>query len=658
MRQRRPADQATEDEIPHRDIFIREPQRIVTVCYPVENSYNICKRQLEEIFPPVIQTQHQICRRKATDIMTTSSSYSNTGEAQNYYSSRSSRSGAYAPVQNNPAVNAADPYAPQNSYSNPGADARPFTVTQVKNMVNSAIDCYFSGEITAVGEISNFKIWKNINCYFSLSDGQSTIKCMVRGIGPGFSRLNLRDGMQVMVRFEAPNFNVRGDLSFTVTSIRPIGAGYLEQQLQMLKERLTREGLFDPEHKKQIPYFPKTVGVITSREGDVIHDIYRNIYSRINAVNLILYPATVQGPTAARSLIQQLKTANYRNECDVLIIARGGGSFEDLFCFNDEQLVREIYNSNIPVISAVGHETDFTLCDFVADLRVATPTQAGVLIADNYVKVLNNLGATENFLRTRISDILTARNIELQNLLNRLNLLSPQRQLEYRRTLLQKAYESMLSSIGTMIHRHRLQISNLEGSIASSGMEKNIASRKNLLTELGNRLESSMISRLYSCRSTLDSLSATLDRNSPDALISSRRHMLEILQDRLEKAMTETISRYRLQITELSSAVASCGIEKQLSDSRGAVEELNNRLLREINAMLNRRSRLLEDLALNLNRSNPLTDPRFYKTTTMYKGQALSSVNGLKSGDEIITVLTDGSVKSQITGIEKKDFRL
>ncbi|MBN2001341.1 exodeoxyribonuclease VII large subunit [candidate division KSB1 bacterium] len=226
------------------------------------------------------------------------------------------------------------------------------------------------------GEVSNFVHHSSGHMYFSLKDSDAQISCVVwrsRAAGLLFAP---QSGMKVTVFGSVRVFERRGSYQIDVQKIHPAGIGELQIAFEQLKERLRQEGMFDEEHKKPIPVFPRKIGIVTSPTGAAIRDIFHVLQRRFPGVEIILRPATVQGEDAARDIADAIKDFNDFGEVDVLIVGRGGGSLEDLWAFNEEVVARAIYSSNIPVISAVGHEVDYTIADFVADKRAPTPSAA------------------------------------------------------------------------------------------------------------------------------------------------------------------------------------------------------------------------------------------------------------------------------------------
>lgn len=248
------------------------------------------------------------------------------------------------------------------------------------------------------GEISNFKI-SGKHMYFSIKDEYSEISAMM--FYPNNSRLDfeVKDGMVVQLVGKVGVYEKRGTYSIVVNKMIQAGIGLLYQNFIDLKDKLQNEGLFDQRFKKKIPEFPNTIGVITSPTGEAINDILSTLKKRMPLVKVVLYPAQVQGSDAPKDLVRALKLAYLNNDLDCLIIGRGGGSFEDLSCFNDEDLARCLFQAPFPTISAVGHEGDYTICDFVASLRAPTPTGAAMLAVKNQEDIIENV----NILKQRLT---------------------------------------------------------------------------------------------------------------------------------------------------------------------------------------------------------------------------------------------------------------
>lgn len=273
----------------------------------------------------------------------------------------------------------------------------PITVTDLNKYIKNKIDGdEMLNNVLVKGEISNFKNHYTGHMYFTLKDESSLIKCVMFKSYTTHLSFMPKDGMKVMVLGSVAVFERDGVYQIYAKAMKEDGLGSLYTAYEELKKKLEQEGLFEEAHKKKIPFMPKTIGVLTSNTGAVIRDII-NVSTRRNpGVHIRLYPVPVQGPGAAEKIAEGIKFMNENKLADVLIIGRGGGSLEDLWPFNEEIVARAIYDSELPIISAVGHETDFTIADFVADLRAPTPSAAAELAVDNIDDVRETLKLYNN----------------------------------------------------------------------------------------------------------------------------------------------------------------------------------------------------------------------------------------------------------------------
>lgn len=274
------------------------------------------------------------------------------------------------------------------------------TVSQLNYYIKSFFDQDDNLKFVLVeGEISNLKDhYASGHIYFSLKDQKSVISAVMFSFHAKNLRFKPESGMKVIVRARVSVYEPSGQYQLYVEDMQPDGIGALTIQLEQLKKKLEKEGLFSQEHKKKIPAYPSTVGVITSPTGAAVRDIINIISRRYPCAEIVLAPVLVQGETAPEQLIRAVRMFSQYRCADVVIIGRGGGSIEDLWAFNNEELARAIYDCEIPVISAVGHETDFTICDFVADLRAPTPSAAAELAVPDRVTLTENLMATKQYI--------------------------------------------------------------------------------------------------------------------------------------------------------------------------------------------------------------------------------------------------------------------
>jgi len=272
-----------------------------------------------------------------------------------------------------------------------------YTVSQLNQEVRALLE-YALPFIWLEGEVSNLRAPGSGHLYFSLKDTRSQIRCALfrsRSFDLGSSlRVNdnkIKDGMHVLVRARVSLYEERGDFQLIIEHLEEIGDGALRRAFEALKQTLNSEGLFDSAHKKALPKWPSCVGVITSHTGAAIRDILSVLKRRYPGLPVVIYPSSVQGAQAADQIVSALHLANRRKECDVLILGRGGGSLEDLWPFNEERVARAIYESEIPIVTGIGHEIDFTIADFVADQRAATPSAAAELISPDRTEWMTSL---------------------------------------------------------------------------------------------------------------------------------------------------------------------------------------------------------------------------------------------------------------------------
>ncbi len=262
-----------------------------------------------------------------------------------------------------------------------------WSVTEVTQTVKGILEETFY-PLWVTGETGNFTAHRSAHVYFTLKDKKCQISCVFFNGADIARQNNIKEGMEVEVFGKLTVYEPRGNYQLTVRQIRPKGIGELQQKFEALKQKLLAEGLFADERKQKIPYLPKCIGVITSSDGAALRDFLQIINRRFQNMHIRIYPAAVQGNGAAQQIVEGLNYFNLHKSSDVIVVTRGGGSLEDLWAFNEESLARAIAGSNIPVISAVGHEIDFTICDFVADLRVPTPSAAAELVVGHKEELL------------------------------------------------------------------------------------------------------------------------------------------------------------------------------------------------------------------------------------------------------------------------------
>lgn len=285
-------------------------------------------------------------------------------------------------------------------------------------------------DITIKGEISNFKVHSSGHCYFTLKDNLSSIKCVTFRSNAMKFRFAPQNGMKVIATGYVSVYERDGNYQLYVHMLTPEGIGELALALEQLKEKLNKEGLFNVQHKQELPFYARKIGVVTSRTGAVIRDICHVARRRNPQVEILLYSVLVQGENASQEIVQGIEFFNKKCPVDVIIVGRGGGSLEDLWAFNEENVIRAIFASKIPIISAVGHETDYTLADLVSDVRAATPSQAAELAVAERDNLINYIESLERELQQKTLTRLINKRNQLELILKHSVLSNPERLLQ------------------------------------------------------------------------------------------------------------------------------------------------------------------------------------------------------------------------------------
>ena len=389
-----------------------------------------------------------------------------------------------------------------------------YSVSQLNQSVRLMLENQL-GAVWLTGEISNFSQPVSGHWYLSLKDENAQVRCAM------FRMKNLRvsfrptNGMQVLVRANVSLYEPRGDYQLIIESMHLAGEGLLMQQFEALKLKLAAEGLFAQHLKKNLPHFSKAVGIITSKTGAALQDILHILQRRDPSLKIIIYPTAVQGKDAATDIAQMIELANQRQEVDVLIVGRGGGSLEDLWCFNEEMVARAIFHSHLPVISAVGHETDVTIADFVADVRAPTPSAAAELVSRNQTELLQQLQYRRQRLEIALDRLFAEKLQKLRHLSLRLHNQHPQAQLRIQQQLITQLSHRLQQS-----SRHRWQKKAENLTALSMRLYKNplplrLQQYEQQLTQLKVRLNSHMNLTLSLQQKQLAHLCGKLDSLSP-----------------------------------------------------------------------------------------------------------------------------------------------
>ena len=378
------------------------------------------------------------------------------------------------------------------------------TVTELTQSIKQLLELNF-GQICLLGEISNLARPSSGHLYFNVKDKRSQVAGVMFRSAVQRCRFDLENGQEVFLFGRVTVYEPRGTYQIIVDRVEPFGAGALQLAFEQLKQKLADEGLFDPERKKELPTLPKGIGIVTSPTGAAIQDILNILNRRFPGIPVLINPVSVQGDAAKGEIAKAIKQLNELDQVDVIIVGRGGGSIEDLWAFNEEVVARAIYKSRIPIISAVGHETDFTIADFVADLRAPTPSAAAELV----VPLKEDLLEQVQELRENLERLLLSRINSGQEHLNHLN--------------------KRLRSPETIVQAQMMKVDDLT-----------------------QRLRRFLDQQMDSYKGKVKHLNQSLRFHSPQIQIDAGRQRLQTLSHHMENALTQTLAQKRAKFIELT----------------------------------------------------------------------------------------------------------
>ncbi|GEK76030.1 exodeoxyribonuclease 7 large subunit [Pseudoalteromonas atlantica] len=425
-----------------------------------------------------------------------------------------------------------------------------YTVSRLNREIRTVLEQGFASLILT-GEISNFITPASGHWYFSLKDEKAQIKAaMWRGNNRSQS-YRPENGAQVTVRARVSLYEPRGDYQLIVEHMEPAGEGQLKQEFDALKMRLAAEGLFSSAYKKPLPQNINRVGVITSATGAAIKDILTVLKRRAPQLEVIIYPAMVQGKEAHVHLINQIQLANARNEVDVLIVGRGGGSLEDLWCFNHEQLARAIYQSELPIVSAVGHEIDTTISDYVADVRAATPSAAAELVSPNTQELHSKVIELINRLNNAFKHDMADKRALATQLQHRLNLCHPRNQLNQKAQRLDELTIALQQGIRNRLYQQERTLNNLTPRLMRQSPDKKLSQASHQLMQIQTRLEQAMQHKLQHAQNSLALQASRLDSVSPLNVLARGYSITKTQQGKVVKSV-DHIKTGDVLITELA----------------------------------------------------------------------------------------------------------
>ncbi|WP_286933953.1 exodeoxyribonuclease VII large subunit [Leclercia sp. UBA5958] len=389
-----------------------------------------------------------------------------------------------------------------------------FTVSRLNQTVRLLLEQEM-GQVWISGEISNFTQPSSGHWYFTLKDDTAQVRCAMFRNSNRRVTFRPQHGQQVLVRANITLYEPRGDYQIIVESMQPAGEGLLQQKYEQLKAKLSAEGLFDQQYKQPLPAPAHCVGVVTSKTGAALHDILHVLKRRDPSLPVIIYPTAVQGDDAPGQIVRAIELANARRECDVLIVGRGGGSLEDLWSFNDERVARAIFASAIPVVSAVGHETDVTIADFVADLRAPTPSAAAEVVSRNQLELLRQLQNGQQRLEMAMDYFLAERTRRFTQLQHRLHQQHPQLRLARQQTVLERLRQRMNVALEGQLKRATLRQQRVAQRLNQQNPQPKIYRAQTRIQQLEYRLAENLRARLSSTRERFGNAVTHLEAVSP-----------------------------------------------------------------------------------------------------------------------------------------------
>ena len=413
-----------------------------------------------------------------------------------------------------------------------------YSVSQLNQSVRLMLENQL-GAVWLTGEISNFSQPVSGHWYLSLKDENAQVRCAM------FRMKNMRvsfhptNGMQVLVRANVSLYEPRGDYQLIIESMHLAGEGLLMQQFEALKLKLAAEGLFAQHLKKNLPHFSKAVGIITSKTGAALQDILHILQRRDPSLKIIIYPTAVQGKDAATDIAQMIELANQRQEVDVLIVGRGGGSLEDLWCFNEEMVARAIFHSHLPVINAVGHETDVTIADFVADVRAPTPSAAAELVSRNQTELLQQLQYRRQRLEIALDRLFAEKQQKLRHLSLRLHNQHPQAQLRIQQQLITQLSHRLQQTLRHHWQKTAENLTALSMRLYKNPLPLRLQQYEQQLAQLKVRLNSHMNLTLSLQQKQLAHLCGKLDSLSPLKVLARGYSITQNQQNLTIRSMKE-----------------------------------------------------------------------------------------------------------------------
>jgi exodeoxyribonuclease VII large subunit len=432
------------------------------------------------------------------------------------------------------------------------------SVSQLNKMAKSVLENHLP-IVWVKGEVSGLK--KYAHLYFDLKDDSAKISCVMFAKLAGMVDFEFDNGTKIEVRGRVTLYPQNGSYQINVERMRKVGLGELWEAYNKLIIKLREEGLFEAKYKKPLPIMPKAIGVITSKEGAVIRDVITTLKRRSPHIPIIVYHSAVQGSDSAMQIAQAIRTANQRKDVDVLIVCRGGGSMEDLWSFNEEVVAREVFSSELPIISAIGHETDTTIIDFVSDLRAPTPTAAAELVVKSYADWQHQIDRYKNKLSQNFDYYINNYQQKLDLLKAQLTQHSPSNKLQHQQQLLQLKKENLQKAFGQFIRQKKWQFEVLQNK--HSGLLPDISSHQDKLNSAKIRLESSMKMFIENYADKLNEYKRVLNAVSPDKVLQRGYSIIEDSEGVIIQSVAKTKHHAKVNIQFVDGKVSAV-IDKKL----------------------------------------------------------------------------------------------
>jgi len=398
-----------------------------------------------------------------------------------------------------------------------------YSVSQVTSLIKTALEETLPSRLVVTGEISGFKRHSSGHCYFDLKDENAILPCVMWS--NSFTKLKFKpeNGLAVLAKGHIDVYPPQGKYQFYAESMIPAGVGALQLAFEQMRKRLEAEGLFDEQRKKPLPKFPFRIGILTSESGAALHDIVDSIYNRWPVAKLLFYPVPVQGEGAAEKIAAAIKDVNRKNaslRLDVIIVGRGGGSMEDLWAFNEEIVARAIFNSKIPVISAVGHEVDVTIADWVADARASTPTKAGVIAVPDIREVLEHIDSAYKRIRLNTASTLKLSSQKLETILADKMFRNPLIIIQNREQMLDELQSSLAESAKSLILNIRKILQSYFEQILKIEPHRILADRKISLNNINSRISERVGKVFTGLKIRFETQAAKLSACNPKSILN------------------------------------------------------------------------------------------------------------------------------------------